>query len=54
MHRIELKYIEKNPRTGETKTELAIERDGSLDHFVDAFNAFLKACGFESKVEVKK
>lgn len=54
MHRIELKYIEKNPHSGESRTELVIERDGTLNHFIDAFNSFLKACGFESKVEVEK
>lgn len=52
MHRIELKYTEKNPHSGEHKTELVIERDGSIEHFVDAFNAFLGACGFHTKVEV--
>lgn len=51
----EFKYI--GPKTAFSESNevvLRFSNDHNLDGLVDAFNAFLKACGYESQVEVKE
>lgn len=46
MHRIEMTYIGKSSHFEEVKVSITSERDGSLEHAVDTFRAFLMGMGF--------
>ena len=53
MTRLELRQKITSPHTQTEVVELILERESSdLDFYVDAFNAFLKSCGFFSEVQV--
>lgn len=51
----EFKYIGRTTAfVDNNEVTLRFSNDTSLDELIDGFNAFLKAMGYESQVEVKE
>lgn len=46
MHKITMTYTEESPHFGKREASVTVERDGSIEHFADTFEAFLVACGY--------
>lgn len=55
VHKIDMIYEDEgeNNQWRALRTSVSLERDGSLDHFCDTFEAFLIACGYAPET-VKK